>query len=134
MNKNNDFDERFLTFAALITKLVSELPSGRVSTHIGDQLFRSATSVGAHLQEARAAESRADFVHKMQIALKEMRESQYWLALLKQSQLLPEAKDTALLSEAHQLVAILSKSVLTAKSRERSHLKPQTQHIKQQNF
>ncbi len=88
-----------------------------IGAHLGDQLFRSATSVGAHLQEARGAESRADFIHKMGMALKEIREAKYWLALIKEGEILPPEAMSGLFKEAGELVAILSQSVITAKSR-----------------
>ena len=77
MERNRQFDERYLAFGAAIVKLLPQLPPNKVGAHLGDQLFRSGTSVGAHLQEARGAESRADFIHKMQMALKEIREAKY---------------------------------------------------------
>ena len=77
MERNRQFDERYLAFGAAIVKLLPQLPPNKVGAHLGDQLFRSGTSVGAHLQEARGVESRADFIHKMQMALKEIREAKY---------------------------------------------------------
>jgi four helix bundle protein len=99
---------------------------------VGDQLFRSGTSVGAHLQEARAAESRADFIHKMQMALKEIREARYWLRLISVAEVLPIEILAGLIKEAGELVAILSQSVLTAKARSNgtSNLKPNTSNVK----
>ena len=117
MEKNMRFDERYLAFGAAALRLLPQLPQNRVGAHVGDQLFRSATSVGAHLQEARAAESRADFIHKMQMALKEMREAKYWLALVRQAEILKEDAVSGLFKEAGELVAILSQSVITAKAR-----------------
>ena len=82
-NEKPDLSERFLEFGAIIVKLALRLNKNAVERHIGLQLLRSATSSGANYQEACAAESRADFVHKMQIVLKELRESLYWLKLIK---------------------------------------------------
>jgi four helix bundle protein len=81
------------------------------------QLMRSSASAGANYQESCAAESRADFVHKLQIVLKELRESEYWLKLMGRGSLLPDAATGPLLAEAEQLVRILAKSVITTKSR-----------------
>ena len=67
--------------------------------------------------EARAAESTADFVHKLQLALKELREASYWLQLLSKAQIVPLGKLEELIDESHQLRAILSKSVATAKGK-----------------
>ena len=67
--------ERLLTFAAKVISLVQTLEKTPTGYHIGKQLLRSATSAGANYEESRGAESRNDFIHKMQIVLKEMRES-----------------------------------------------------------
>src|SRR4051812_27551992 len=117
MERNKQFDERYLAFGASVLKLLPQLPPNKVGAHVGDQLFRSGTAVGAHLQEARAAESRADFIHKMGMALKEIREAKYWLALLRESEVLPTDATASLFKESGELVAILSQSVITAKAR-----------------
>jgi four helix bundle protein len=86
-----------------------------VGRRVGDQLLRSGTSAGANYEEARGAESKDDFAHKLQIALKELRESNYWLRLLVKSGKLPSVRMTGLIDESNQLRAILSKSVATTK-------------------
>lgn len=107
--------ERLLDFGADIIGLITKLNKTAAGRHIGDQLMRSATSCGANYEEARAAESRADFVHKMQVVLKELRESIYWLKLIKKSG--PDLNGHLLpvLTEANELAAIFAKSVMTAK-------------------
>lgn len=117
MAQNRQFDERYLAFGAEILKLLPQLPQNKGGAHVGDQLFRSGTSVGAHLQEARAAESRADFVHKMQMALKEMREAKYWLSLITAAEVIAPEAVSDLLQESDELVAILTRSVITAKAK-----------------
>ena len=112
-----DLDERLLTYGARVIKLVESLPRTLVGRRIGDQLLRSATSAGANYEEMRGAESRSDFVHKMQVALKELRESHYWLRLLMKAEILPVDRLADLLDEATQLRAILSKSVATTKGK-----------------
>jgi len=112
-----DLDERLLTYGARVIKLVESLPRTLAGRRIGDQLLRSATSAGANYEEARGAESRSDFVHKMQVALKELRESHYWLRLLMKAEILPVDRLADLLDEATQLRAILSKSVATTKGK-----------------
>ena len=77
-----DIQQRTFDFAKRIVKLVDVLPRTLAATEIGRQLLRSGTSVGANVQEADAAESRSDFIHKLSIALKEARETRYWLALI----------------------------------------------------
>ena len=98
-------------------KLVEAMPRTLAGRRIGDQLLRSGISVGAHYQEARAAESTDDFVHKLQIALKELRESHYWLQLLQRAQTVKPELLTGLIDEPSQLRAILSKAVATAKGK-----------------
>jgi four helix bundle protein len=95
-----------------LTVKLSKTPGGR---HIGIQLMRSATSCGANYEEACAAESKADFIHKMQVTLKELRESVYWLRLLKKAGTNLDGQLLPLLTEANELANIFAKSVMTAK-------------------
>ena len=81
------------------------------------QLLRSATGSGANYEEARGAESVRDFVHKLRIADKEMREARYWLGLVAASWSSPSAQAHELSREANELVAILSSSIRTASRR-----------------
>jgi len=74
-------------------------------------------AVGANYEEAQAAESRTDFVHKLQIALQELRESNYWLRLLAESGKVPRERLTDIIDESTQLRAILSKAVATTKGK-----------------
>jgi four helix bundle protein len=101
----------------MIVKLVESLPGTIAGRRIGDQLLRCGTSVGAHYEEAQGAESRNDFIHKLQIALKELRESNYWLRLIARAEILPPARVAGAIEESNQLRAILSKSVATAKGK-----------------
>jgi four helix bundle protein len=113
--QREDLGERLLRYGVLIIEVVQALPRTLVGRRIGDELLRSGTSVGAHYEEARAAESRSDFTHKLQVALKELRESNYWLRLLHRAQILPSAQLAPVIEESDQLRAIPSKSVATAK-------------------
>jgi len=81
--------------------------------------MRSATSSGANYEEACGAESKADFIHKMQLVLKELRESSYWVKLLKKVRLISDEDLQPLLSEAKELVKIVAKSIITAKGKEK---------------
>ena len=112
-----DLGERLLDFAVESIAVVESLPKTLARRRIGDQLLRAATSVGANYQEAQAAESRADFAHKLQIALKEVRETNYWLRLLARTQT-NSPRLTNLVDESAQLRAILSKAVVTVKRSE----------------
>ena len=117
MNERHDLAERLLEYGARIVKLVEALPKTVAGQRIGDQLLRSGTSVGANYEESQGAESRSDFVHKLQIALKELRESNYWLRLLAKTGTLPAERLANLTEESNQLRAILSKAVATAKGK-----------------
>ena len=115
-----EFNERLLTYGVRIIKLVESLPRTLVGKRIGDQLLRSGISVGAHYEEAQAVESRDDFAHKLQIALKELRESNYWLRLLSVSETTSPDRLKDLLDESNQLRAMLSKAVATTKGKRKT--------------
>jgi len=114
MQERRNLGERLLEYGARIIKLVECLPNTLVGRRVADQLLRSGTSAGANYEEARAAESKDDFVHKLQIALKELRVSNYWLRLLVKSGKISAERMDDLLDESNQLRAMLSKSVATA--------------------
>lgn len=113
----DELSERFLSFAANVVKLVSILDRTSVGRHLGSQLARSATSAGANYEEACGAESRADFVHKLQVVLKELRESLYWLRLIKKLDIKSASTMEMVIQEANELANIVAKSILTAKSK-----------------
>ena len=71
----NQISERVIEFVASVLKMIGELPPKTISAKLADQVIRSSTSVGANYEEAQGAESRKDFVHKLQVSLKEMRET-----------------------------------------------------------
>lgn len=109
--------ERLLLFASIIIKLESRLCKTYAGRHIYGQLFRAGSSSGANYEESIAAESKADFIHKTQISLKEVRESNFWLRLIKKSSLINEG-DTDLkflLQESSEFIKIFSSSLVTAK-------------------
>lgn len=76
-NDKVDLSERLLTFAVSIIRLTKYIDASYASKHIANQLLRSATSAGANFEEGRGAESRKDFIHKLQLSLKEIRETLY---------------------------------------------------------
>jgi four helix bundle protein len=117
-------ENRLLDFSARVGKLVDALPETRLGRHIASQLVRSGTSPAPNYSEARSAESRADFVHKLQVALKELRESRSWIKLIMKAELQPANLVVVLLDECEQLINILSKSVVTSKSAPASRAKP----------
>jgi four helix bundle protein len=119
--EKRNLGERLLEYAARSIKLVKSLPNTLVGRRLGDQLLRSATSAGANYEEARAAESKDDFAQKLQVALKEMRESNYWLRLPVMSSEVSAERMAGLIEESNQLRPILSKSVVTAKGTSKEH-------------
>lgn len=117
-------EERLLDFAARIGQVVDALPETRMGKHVAGQLVRCGTSPAPNYAEACGAESRADFVHKLRIVLKELRESRVWLGLSVKANLLAAAKLTALINECNQLMNIIGKSIVTARANSKSTPKP----------
>jgi four helix bundle protein len=111
-----DLPERLLTFGAAVIGVAALLPYTFVGRHVGGRLIRAGTSAGANYDEACGAESRADFVHKMQVVLKELRESRYWLRLIHRASLLPPAAVEPATQGSDELCRIIGKSVATSKS------------------
>ena len=104
-----DITERSFKFAVRVVKLCKFLEEeGNVSRQLANQLLRSATSIGANIEEAQAAISKADFTNKMYIACKEARETKYWLCLLKATEIVTESRISSLLEESKEMVAILT--------------------------
>ncbi len=114
--RGEELEDRLLEFAARIGKLVEVLPDTRLGRHVAGQLVHSGTSPAPNYAEACAAESKKDFIHKLGIALKELRESRTWLKLILKSDMLPAGRKEPLLDEANQLCNIIGKSVVTAKA------------------
>ena len=112
--KGDDLADRLLDFGVRIIRLVGALPKTQVGRHVNGQLVRSGTSAGANYEEARRAESRADFVHKVGLAAKQLGEVLYWLRLLDKLALL--RCDPAVQREADELIAILVASAHTARA------------------
>jgi four helix bundle protein len=110
--------ERLLSFAAGNTKLMTRLTRTVAGRYMSHQLMRSSASAGANYEEARGGESKADFIHRLQIALKELREAKYWLKLIDRAELIPHTELVDLHKEAEELAKIVARSVLTAKSKQ----------------
>jgi four helix bundle protein len=111
----DELADRLLDFAARIGKVADALPDSRLGRHVAGQLIRSGTSPAPNYEEGRAAESRRDFVHKLSIALKELRETRYWIRLIARSGLIEESKLADVLDESDQLCRILGQSLATAR-------------------
>jgi four helix bundle protein len=116
--KGENIATRLRLLAAGVIRLCRALPNDAAAKHIARQLVRAATGAGANYEEARGAESRADFIHKVGIANKELRESLYWLRLTDETGLETEQNLQVLIRETDELVAILTASIRTAKERE----------------
>ncbi len=116
-NNEKKIKERSFEFAINIIQLGKELPKDTAGFVLGKQLLRSGTSIGANIEEATGAYSKDDFTYKMNIALKEARETNYWLRLLKESGILNGVKIENYIEESLNLRNILSAIVKTAKER-----------------
>ncbi len=113
--KKRDIKERSFEFAVRIIKFVQTLPGNHAGYKIGGQLFDAVTSVGANVEEATRGFSRKDFTYKTGVALKEARESNYWLRLIKVSGLAVGNELDYLLGESEELRRILTSIVKTSK-------------------
>jgi four helix bundle protein len=112
--KRYDLEDRLLEYAVRIVRLVDALPGSRAGRHVSDQLLRSGTSPLANHGELQGAESRRDFIHKLSVCLKEIRESRRWLRLVHRVPLLKPTKIEPLLGETEELIKIFSASLKTA--------------------
>lgn len=110
----HDLEERLLEYAVRVIRLVVALPATKAGRHVADQLLRCGTSPLANHGELQGAESRRDFIHKLGICLKEIRETQRWLRLIHRVPLLDPAKIDPLLNETDALIRIFVSSVRTA--------------------
>ncbi len=122
--RGEELEDRLLEFAARIGKVVDALPETRMGRHVAGQLVRSGTSPAPNYAEACGAESTKDFVHKLGIALKELRESRCWIKLILKADLLPEARMSELLDESNQLCNIVAKSIVTTKQNSNQPTRP----------
>ena len=111
--KDNPIKDKSFDFALEIIKLSQHLQNQREYV-LSKQVLRSGTSIGAMVEEANAAESRRDFIHKMKIAMKEARETHYWLRLLDQSDLISDLDIAEHLDEADELSRMLTSITKTA--------------------
>jgi len=117
MAKGDDIEERLIEFAVRIIHVCNELPDNPAGQHIRSQLLRSGTSPAPNYGEARSAESKRDFIHKLKIVLKELNESRVWLKIIIRAESLPEQRMLPLLDECEQLCRIVSSSIQTARGK-----------------
>ena len=113
--RNYDLQERLIEFAVRVLNVVESLPNSRAGNHVAGQLIRSGTSPAPNYGEAQSAESRKDFIHKMKVALKELRESLVWLLIIQRKPLAePLDKLTPLIEQNNELISIFVASIATA--------------------
>ena len=113
--KAYDLEDRLVNFAVRIMDVVEALPHSRSGNHVAGQLIRCGTSAAPNYGEAQSAESRSDFVHKMKVCLKELRESRIWIRIEERKGLIkPPTRLTKILAECSELIAIFASSIRTA--------------------
>ncbi|MFO8015240.1 MAG: four helix bundle protein [Phycisphaerae bacterium] len=114
-DRKYDIEDRLLAFTEQLLGVVEALPPTRIGNHIAGQLTRCGTSPLANCAEAQGGESRADFLHKLKVALKELRETRVWLLLIQRKGMVEaEGAVQALVGECNELISILFASVRTA--------------------
>ena len=107
--------DKSLAFAVRCVKLQRQLASERNEYVLSKQLLRSGTSIGANVREGKNAQSRADFINKMNIALKEADETQYWLEVMKLSNIINENEYISLNTDVSELIAMLTSIIISSK-------------------
>ena len=112
-----EFKGRVYRFALHVIRFIERLPKGRTASIIGDQLLRSATSIGANVVEAQAAASRKDYTNFFAYALKSANETKFWLGLLRDSGKGDPKESEKLLQEVTEIANILAASILTLKGK-----------------
>ena len=105
--KGQDICDRTRAFALRVIKLYQALEQNSVGRIVGRQLLRCGTSIGANVEEAQAAQSKADFISKMSIALKEARETRYWLTLVLEAEIFSAARINPILNEAEEIIKVI---------------------------
>ena len=110
----NDLEDRLIALAAMSYRIANDLSESRMSAHVSTQLNRCSTSPAANYAEARGSESRRDFIHKMKICLKELRETLVWLKLIKSLEISSSPELDLAIAEADELIGIFVTSVATA--------------------
>lgn len=114
--KDNILKSKSLNFAIRIVNLYKYLSQEKREMVISKQLLRSGTSIGANISESEYAQSKADFITKLHISLKEAGESEYWLELLKKTDYLSETQYQSLIEDCREILKLLASSLKTLKS------------------
>jgi four helix bundle protein len=119
-SQSDQLEERLIDFASLIIRFCTEIPKTPAGRHIAFQILRSGTSPAPNYAEARGAESRADFIHKLGIAQKELNETAVWLRVLLRTAAEKSETIVAILQENQELARIIATTVRTARERLRT--------------
>jgi four helix bundle protein len=113
--KRHDLEDRLIDFAVSVINLVESLPNTKSVNHLGGQLLRSGTSPSLNYGEAKSGESKNDFIHKMKVCLKELRESYNCLRIIQRANISPDEQLVIyLIKECNELISIFVKSIVTA--------------------
>ena len=121
ISRKYDLSERLIEFAVRIIELVERLPRTLAGRHVGGELLRCGTSPAPNHAEAQGAESKRDFIHKMRIALKELREAKVWLRITQRKMAKGIEKQIEwLLNESNELIKIFVSSIKTAEKQQAS--------------
>jgi four helix bundle protein len=117
--KQYDLHERLIDFAVMIIKITDNLNNGKAGNHLSGQIVRSGTSPSLNYSEAQSAESRNDFIHKMSVVLKELRETHSCLKIIQRAKLYSKEEEilVLLIKENNELISIFVKSIETSKSK-----------------
>ena len=115
--KKYDLEDRLIEYVIAIDEIVEQLPNTKLGNYLGGQMIRSGTSPALNYGEAQSAESQKDFIHKIQVVLKELKETRICLKIIIRKPLLEKEKVLTILNENEELIAIFAKSVKTAKSK-----------------
>jgi len=116
LGREFDLEDRLIDFSVRVIAVVESMPDSRAGKHIASQLERSGTSPAPNYGEAQSAESRKDFIHKMKIALKELRETMIWLKIIERKPLCPPERLGPIITECNELISIFVTSIKTAES------------------
>jgi four helix bundle protein len=114
-SKADELQRRLVLFAAKVVEISGKLPRTDQGRHVCSQILRSGTSTAANYAEARGAESRSDFIHKLKIVLKELNETKVWLQLISQCSLLDPKFTATIVAENQELCRIIAASITTAR-------------------
>jgi len=117
-SKANQLERRLISFGPAIVALSGNSQQPHKGRHICGQILRSGTAAAANYGEARGAESRADFIHKLKVVFKELNETTIWLEMIGESRLLPTETIVAIVAENREWCRIIAASIKTARSSE----------------